>query len=98
MHQRSASIHERPQTFELTRDLFRENRLFVAMDPVDDIEYLVRLGCEDNLMIGTDYGHGDISANQHALDQVRGWVAEERISETVARKILETNPQVFYGL
>lgn len=98
MNQRSLALHERAQTFDLTRDLLRENRLFVAMDPVDDIEYLVRLGAEDNLMIGTDYGHGDISANRSALDEVHGWVDSERISESVAKKILETNPQAFYGL
>ncbi len=98
MQQRSQTLHERAQTFDLTKDLFRANRLFVAMDPVDDIEYFVRLGLEDNLMIGTDYGHGDISANRNALDEVRGWVDSERISEAVAHKLLEANPQAFYGL
>ena len=98
MQQRSQTLHERAQTFDFTRDLFRENRLFVAIDPVDDIEYLLRLGAEDSLMIGTDYSHGDISANVSALDEVRRWVESERISEAVAKKILETNPQAFYGL
>lgn len=98
MQQRSQSIHERAQAFDLPMDLLRANRLFVAMDPVDDIEYLVQMGAEDNLMIGTDYGHGDISANTSALDEVRGWVESERITDAVARKILETNPQAFYGL
>jgi predicted TIM-barrel fold metal-dependent hydrolase len=98
MQQRSQALHERAQTFDLPRDLFRTHRLFLAMDPVDDVECLLGLGMEDNLMIGTDYGHGDISANRNALDQVGRWVEEERISEAVARRILETNPQAFYGL
>jgi predicted TIM-barrel fold metal-dependent hydrolase len=97
MQARSETLHERARTFDLTRDLLRENRFFVAMDPVDDVEYLIRLGAEDNLMIGTDYSHGDISANRNAFDEVREWVEKERISEDVARKILETNARTFYG-
>ena len=95
---RSARLHERASAFELSRDLFRANRLFVALDPLDDVEYLVKLGLEDNLMIGTDYSHSDVSANLSALDEVHHWVDDGRIAETVARKILETNPSTFYGL
>ena len=46
--QRSHRLHERSTSLDLTRDLFRENRLFVALDPVDDIEYLLSFGTEDN--------------------------------------------------
>ena len=98
MQQRSQMLHERAQTLDLTQNLFRANRLFVSIDPVDDIEYLLKFGTEDNLMIGTDYCHSDISANLSSLEQVRGWAEEGRISQTVARKILEDNPQAFYGL
>jgi hypothetical protein len=49
-------------------------------------------------MIGTDYSHTDISANLSALDEVRGWVDEGRISAAQAHKILQTNSQAFYGL
>jgi predicted TIM-barrel fold metal-dependent hydrolase len=78
--------------------LFRANRLFVTIDPIDDIEFLLKFGTEDNLMIGSDYSHTDISANLSALNEVRGWVDEGRISDGQARKILETNSQAFYGL
>ena len=49
-------------------------------------------------MIGTDYSHTDISANLSALDEVRSWADEGRISNAQARKILESNSQAFYGL
>jgi hypothetical protein len=49
-------------------------------------------------MIVTDYSHTDISANLSALDEVRGWAEEGRISNSQARKILETNSKTFYGL
>ena len=49
-------------------------------------------------MVGTDYSHTDISANLSALDEVRGWVDEGRISNAQAQKILESNSRAFYGL
>jgi predicted TIM-barrel fold metal-dependent hydrolase len=96
--QRSHQLHERAHTMDLKKDLFRTNRLFIAIDPVDDIEYLLTFGTEDNLMIGTDYCHSDISANLSALEEVQRWADEGRISDTVAHKILVTNAREFYGL
>jgi predicted TIM-barrel fold metal-dependent hydrolase len=87
-----------PRLFELEPELFRANRLFVTIDPIDDIESLLKFGTEDNLMIGTDYSHTDISANLSALDEVRIWAEEGRISNAQAKKILESNSKVFYGL
>ena len=87
-----------PRLFQLEPELFRTNRLFVTIDPIDDIESLLKFGTEDNLMIGTDYSHTDISANLSALDEVREWVDDGRISNAQAHKILETNSQAFYGL
>jgi predicted TIM-barrel fold metal-dependent hydrolase len=87
-----------PRIFELEPELFRANRLYVTIDPIDDVESILKFGTEDNLMIGTDYSHTDISANLSALDEVRGWAKEGRISNTQADKILERNSQAFYGL
>ncbi len=97
-HIRAKTLHERTQTFELTKDLLRENRLFITVDPLDDIEYLLKFGAENNLMVGTDYTHGDPSANLAALDEVRAWVGDGKVSEDVARKVLGTNARSFYGL
>ncbi|HZD42007.1 MAG TPA: hypothetical protein VE131_14895, partial [Terriglobales bacterium] len=66
--------------------------------PLDEIEFLLKFGTEDSLMIGTDYSHTDISANLSALDEVRKWAEEGRISAVQAGKILEGNPRAFYGL
>ena len=87
-----------PHLFKLEPELFRENRAFITIDPIDDIESLLKFGTEDNLMIGTDYSHTDISANLSGLNEVRNWVDEGRISNDQARKILESNSQAFYGL
>ena len=82
---------------DLTKDLFRTNRLFVALDPVDDIQYLLTFGTEDNLINGTDYCHSDPSANLAALGEVQKWADEGKITQAAARKILETNAQELYG-
>jgi predicted TIM-barrel fold metal-dependent hydrolase len=87
-----------PNLYELEPELFRANRVFVTLDPIDDVESLLKFGTEDSLMIGTDYSHTDISANLSALDEVRSWVDEGRINNAQAHKILETNSQAFYGL
>ncbi len=87
-----------PHLYEVAPDLFRENRAFITVDLIDDIESLLKFGTEDNLMIGTDYSHTDISANLGALDGVQSWVDEGRISDDQAHKILETNSRAFYGL
>ena len=49
------------------RELFRDNRAFVTIHPIDDVAYLLKFGTEDSLMIGTDYSHHEISANLNAF-------------------------------
>jgi hypothetical protein len=87
-----------PHLFELAPELFRENRAFITIDLIDDIESVLKFGTEDSLMIGTDYSHTDISANLSALNGVRDWVDQGRISTGQAHKILESNAEAFYGL
>jgi predicted TIM-barrel fold metal-dependent hydrolase len=84
--------------FDLEQSLFRDNRFFVTIDPVDDVEYILKFGTEDNLMIGTDYSHSDVSANLNAFAEVQEWADGGRITQTAAEKILETNAREFYGL
>ena len=87
-----------PDLYELAPELFRENRAFITIDLIDDIENILKFGTEDNLMIGTDYSHTDISANLGALSGVQNWVDEGRISDAQAKKILVSNSRAFYGL
>ncbi|MBV8085357.1 MAG: amidohydrolase family protein [Chloroflexi bacterium] len=87
-----------PTLGELEPELFRDNRLFVTIDAIDDVAYVLQFGTEDSLMIGTDYSHTDISANLNALGEVREWAGQGLISQAAAKKILETNPTRFYGL
>lgn len=87
-----------PNLYELDPDIFRTNRAFVTIDPIDDVEALMKFGTEDHFIVGTDYSHTDISANLSGLDEVRCWADEGKITKTQAKKILDTNSVAFYGL
>jgi predicted TIM-barrel fold metal-dependent hydrolase len=50
---------------------------------------------EDNIVIGTDYGHTDASSEVDAIEVFR---RNDAVSEAVKRKILDDNPRTAYGL
>ena len=79
----------------LAHDLLRENRLYVACQTDDDIPYVVKYAGEDNLVIGTDYGHADTSSELRALQTFR---EREDLDPRVIDKILDANPRALYGL
>ena len=72
-----------------------ENNMYVACEVTDDLPYVLRHAGEDNLVVGTDYGHHDPSAEIDAIQLIR---EDERVPEHVRRKILEANPRALYGL
>jgi predicted TIM-barrel fold metal-dependent hydrolase len=71
------------------------NNLWVACENTDDLPYVLRHAGEDNLMIGTDYGHHDPSSELNAIKLLR---SDKRVSAVAIRKILEFNPRNFYRL
>jgi predicted TIM-barrel fold metal-dependent hydrolase len=87
-----------PSMYELEPEIFRQNRIYVTLDPIDDVELILKFGTEDNLMIGTDYSHTDISANLSAFEEVSEWAQAGKLTQTQAQKILDTNAREFYAL
>ena len=83
------------QQFNLKQELLQANRFFVACQTQDPLAYLIDLGFEDNLMIGSDYSHADGSAELDALRILR---EDSGLSPSVTKKILEDNPRAFYGI
>ena len=75
--------------------VLRENRLFVSCQTDDDLEYVLKYAGEDNLVIGTDYGHNDTAAEIEALRYVR---TQGHVSAQVINKILGANAETLYGL
>jgi predicted TIM-barrel fold metal-dependent hydrolase len=83
---------------EFNRLQFNQPRIFVACQTQDDLPYILQFGTEDNLMVGTDYTHNDVSAELLALDIVEERARHGEFSAEVARKIVEDNPGRFYGI
>ena len=76
-------------------DYFRSNRLFVACEADEDIPYILDHIGEDNMITGSDYGHGDQSVEPELIKLLRG---REDVSPAIMDKILSDNPAHFYGI
>ncbi|HEY7217799.1 MAG TPA: amidohydrolase family protein [Candidatus Binatia bacterium] len=79
----------------ISRDCLREYNIYVSTQTDDDFPYIISYAGENNLLIGTDYGHGDTSSELNAIARFK---AIDGLGETVKRKILSDNPRRFYGL
>jgi len=79
----------------LDADPLGANKIYVTVEVTDDIPYVINRVGDDNLVVGTDYGHTDTSAEIEALRIVResGAVQAESID-----KILGPNSTRLYGL
>lgn len=84
--------------FNLKSDLLRAYRFYVTCDTTDDLPYILRYGAEDSLIIGSDYGHADQSAEIDAVTILRKKGEAGEIPAAVAEKILSDNAVRFYGL
>jgi predicted TIM-barrel fold metal-dependent hydrolase len=71
------------------------NKVYVSSAVTDDVAYILRYAGEDNLMLGTDYGHNDQTSQVNAFTLFR---ERNDIGDAVVRKITETNPRALYGL
>ena len=78
-----------------TSTLLAENRLFVACQTDDDLETVLRYSGEDNIVMGTDYGHADTSTELLALQTLQ---QDTGLSKAVTSKILDANARALYGL
>lgn len=80
---------------ELPDNIMKEYRLWVACQTDDDIEYIVKYSGEDNLVIGTDYGHADQSTEIEALRTLQ---QNSALPKGLVGKILDDNPRALYAL
>ena len=79
----------------LPDNVLKEYRLYVACQTDDDLPYVLQYAGEDNLVIGTDYGHNDQSTEIEAL---RNLQQSGVLEEHVGRKITGDNARTLYGL
>ena len=78
-----------------TNDMLKDNNIYIACQVTDDFEYILKYTGGDTLVIGTDYGHHDTSAQIEALRMLR-----ERgdVDAKLADRILGDNAARLYGL
>jgi uncharacterized protein len=79
----------------VSRRCLRDCKIYVSTQTDDDFAYIISYAGEENLLIGTDYGHGDTSSELNAISRFRKM---EGLSEATKRKILWDNPKAFYGI
>lgn len=75
--------------------ILRDNNFYVACQATDELDYILPYAGEDQLVVGTDYGHADTSSEIEALRMVK---EDGKVSAAVADKILGANARALYGL
>ena len=80
---------------ELPQNPMKAYRLYVACQSDDDLPYVLGYTGEDNMLMGTDYGHHDHAAD---LEGLRNLETSGGISKEMYRKIVDDNPRAAYAL
>ena len=73
----------------------KEYRQFVSCQTDDDVDYVLKYSGEENLVIGTDYGHNDQSTEIEALRNLK---SQGSITPRQYEKITYDNPKELFGL
>ena len=79
-------------------DVFAANRIYASCEVDEDFPMLLRYISEDNLIVGSDYGHNDPSQEHWFVTKLLDLAEQGVLSNAAAQKILWDNPQRFYGL
>jgi predicted TIM-barrel fold metal-dependent hydrolase len=79
----------------MARNMIRDNHIYVACQTDDDLPYVIKYAGEDNIVIGSDYGHNDTSSEIEALRAVK---RNGEVEPKVIDKILYDNAKALYGL
>lgn len=79
----------------LPENVLAANRIYVTCQTYDDLPHVLETAGEDNIVIGTDYGHADFSSEIEALRLLR---EDSRLPAGAVDKILWDNARALYGL
>jgi len=78
----------------VSTDCLREYNIYVSTQSDDDFKYIISCAGDENLVIGTDYGHGDTSSELNAIARFNTL----DLDDSVKRRILADNPRRLYGI
>jgi predicted TIM-barrel fold metal-dependent hydrolase len=79
---------------KFTSDMLKDNNVYVACQVTDDFDHILKYTGGDTLVIGTDYGHHDTSAQIEALRMLR---ENGEVEAALADRILGENAARLYG-
>ncbi len=80
---------------DMPQNFLDENNFYVACQVTDDFDWILPVAGENHLVVGTDYGHHDTSAEIEALRMMRD---NGRLPAGVAERILGDNAKALYGV
>jgi len=83
------------QKREVPDNLLKTYRQYVSCQTDDDIDYVLRYAGEENITIGTDYGHNDQSTEVEALRNLKKLGT---ITDRQYEKITYDNPKALFAL
>lgn len=76
-------------------DLLSDNNFYITTEKSDQLDMLLDTIGDDNLVVGTDYGHNDVSVEIEIIQRLG---SDGSIPKSTAEKILETNPSRLYAI
>ena len=79
----------------MSKTIMADNNMYVACLVTDDLERIVPMAGETQLVVGTDYGHSDNSAEIEAMRRLK---SDGKVSPAAADRILNDNAKALYGL
>ncbi len=94
LHDFFRRFQRRGETVE-QKNVLRDNRIYVACQTDDDLSYVLGYSGEDQLVIGTDYGHNDTSSEITALRKLK---EDGSVAPRVVQKILDDNARRLYAI
>jgi len=80
---------------ELDETPLAGTNLYIACTYEEDLPQILKFSGEDNLVLGTDFGHSDFGLD---LEAHRGLLARTDVDQRILRKIVDTNGRRLYGL
>jgi uncharacterized protein len=93
-------IHEakrraRQNGMPFSQSPFKDNRIYVSAQTDDDFPYIFDYVGDENIVMGTDYGHTDTSSEVDAIEIFRNL---DSVTDESKRKVLWENAVTLYAL
>jgi predicted TIM-barrel fold metal-dependent hydrolase len=79
----------------MAQNIIRDNLVYIACQTDDDLPYVLKYAGEDNIVIGSDYGHNDTSSEIEALRLLK---KKGEVEPRIIDKILYDNAKALYGI